>query len=98
MLYIPSEPVQGIMGGIPMIFLGIPPVFSCRDQRFSDFRTAVNGSENTGIAHENEWFEKRTVGFPSYTQVQLERRKYIVYIYHSKSKTSILICNDRTAK
>ena len=65
MLYIPSEPVQGIMGGIPMIFLGIPmiflgipPVFSCRDQRFSDFRTAVNGSENTGIAHENEWFEK----------------------------------------
>ena len=58
MLYIPSEPVQGIMGaGIPMIFLGIPTVFSCCDQWFSDFRTAVDGSENTGIAHENEWFE-----------------------------------------
>ena len=81
MLYIPSEPVQGIMGGIPMIFHGIPTVFSCCDQWFSDFRTAVNGSENTGIAHENQLYKNWTVGFPSYTQVQLERRKQLILLF-----------------
>lgn len=44
---------------VVVLVVVVHPVFSCCDQQwFSDFRTAVDGSENTSITHENQLYRQ----------------------------------------